>query len=321
MPFEEFVFPTLAAKCKRLCYMNVDIDDDLLSGYESFLKRSLEQNEYKFADQLRLYHNYTTQVNDSCEVNIQLTPRTDLQACSITLMLERRFKLVDNLTINRSKSYEKEGLIDQGPGQRILPSHTLEGGPLPKKDPELRVRHLILSNVGSVSENLMSIFNKSNICSLEINSCAQLLYILLPLVRDAPLLKRFKITFSSSVKAKKRVLPYWQAYVQDMRYALDFLRTGTFELQDIEIGGQFAETDRQHSHLSQLSPDLVAAIRPHFGTLERLQVVNTDIDFRFVELAEIGMSTPLLTHLTISCRIGANLKTYDQDNEGLGVRP
>lgn len=159
-----------------------------------------------------------------------------------------------------------------------------------------------------------------SIQSLELKGCKAVRHIYKQLVRDVNVLRKFKITFPSSDEAKERAYSYWKYHVAQMRETLDFLRAGTFALDELEIQGDFGVPTPHPVEASGLTPDLLFAISAQAASLVRLRVVNTNIDFSFEELATIVCKAKRLTQLAVTCRafeykdITGNL-VY----EGLGV--
>jgi len=170
--------------------------------------------------------------------------------------------------------------------------------------PFFNVHHLSLVSTGpGVNVYAMHVIDSSSIESLEIKDCEGLQHVYMKIKNaDQDNLRKFKITFPRSKEARERAYAYWRHHVEQMRWTLDFLRAATFNLDELEIQGDFGDPSLHPVEFSGMSPELYFAIEAHQRSLVRLHVVNTDIDFSFEELARILCTTPRLTQLAITCR-------------------
>jgi hypothetical protein len=199
-------------------------------------------------------------LDDKCSVSIRLKPPSDEGIiCGLNFIARWTTKLA-TLEIDREQSNAGEDLLAQGPDvtnpedprDRLTAAH---------RD-FLQLHELRLSSVGKVSKTFMPLFNPKTLRSLHIARCEHLSHIFRPLISQATNLVECNFHFLTESSPKDRAVSYWQAHVQDIRHAFDFLRRGTFKLNSLYIAADdpIYDGDRVPRELSLLGTNLFFAI-------------------------------------------------------------
>ncbi|OBT69893.1 hypothetical protein VE03_00669 [Pseudogymnoascus sp. 23342-1-I1] len=230
-----------------------------------------------------------------CHIKLNLVVKMDHEVPTILYNIGKHTRHVQSLVIDRSRSHTF-----------LNENRKLENAvnyDMPWDHLRFAVTHLSLIGTDATTHvNLMKSIIPASIESLEIKDGQSLNAVYLPIVTSQNRLRKFKILFPPPDEAKERAYKYWQHYMSQKRFTLDFLRCKAIQLDDLDIRGDFGEPALSPVEYSGLSTDLFFAIAAHSKTLVRLYVVNHNIDFTLAELGVIICGGKKLTQLGITCR-------------------
>lgn len=217
-----------------------------------------------------------------------------------------------------------------------------------KLSPTVKVNRLELHGLRFAPEYLMAILDASELQSLDINRCGNLMRFYLTIEQHVQKLTKFTYTAAQWVApvtlgrqmaitedAIAEMQRCWQTHIHDSATMIKFLLGIPDRLQDLTIRGIFDVYKIRNAfnpalrgtilpgyvpHNAIDNDELLNALVRHKHTLKRFDTLDSDIELNQSQLKELGQEFHNLTYLSISSKalsfnVGLGVSPYDEGEE------
>ncbi|KAI9737683.1 MAG: hypothetical protein M1818_005687 [Claussenomyces sp. TS43310] len=309
VPLAEPIFGILAEHCPQIKYINIKCTGvpvgelKILSTSTSFAARdapTLIQNARE--------RFYNVALNRNCKISVTLSSTDARNFAAALAWLSTWTDSIESLTVEQSDIPGEFATVPQEPQDNV---------PEPSSRPFLNVRELRLFGVGSASRYIVSTINIAKLLSLDVTQCDHLQPVFDNVAQNASILRKFVYTAGSALHAVVKpagrgtteppaATTYWQRHLRNSQCAVEFLRKTSAHIQDVTIRGWF--TGRSEDESGNLdksleaipTSDLMLSLSRHRNSLQRLDILHSDLDLTIDELGNLGARMPNLTYLGIS---------------------